>query len=1073
MFASRFSRVCAGLILLVAAPIAVLYGTPQRRQSVNSAILKVISPSATTAAKKAAVAIRPIPLHAALRGAPYISLRDGQTVTTNYVGDSSAAGILRSNSAQPLALASGDFDSDGVPDLVSGFSTGNAGIITIHRGNIDALFPYGAALRNGEPPSFLPNAVAIKVPEPPDFIGTGDFDADGHWDIVTAHLGSNAMYFLRGDGHGNFASPQRIALSGNVTAFTTGEINRADGLTDIVVGVTNGNGSQAVVFESPTGAIHATPETFSLPAPATSMVLGMISGGPMRDLAIGAGNQLIVIHGRDRKLSFGSAAQNTVATANVTHQVLPFAVKALALGHFSDTANLAALGDDGGIHLMQNSNALAQSISRLSAPSTAQPIMAPRPGGASNSKLLRAPSNGAARTAERAALLQTMRQALAGGAAEWKVAATISAPSTAISNSASLAHQFVSAHISTSQYDDLLLLDNQASQVHVLSSKTTRIANALGGGLPKTTSQPMSLAASLDVSGSPAAVLPMRVNQHGLKSLVMLQTGQSAPVISQQTPANIFTVTNTLDIATSSLTAPVPPGSLRAALINAQNSGGSAEIVFNIPTSDPGYNASTGVFLIQPLSVVPPGNDNDFALPPSSETVTIDGYTQPGASPNTLTNGDNAKPVIQIDGGMAITPGGVALELFDTVGAVIRGFIITGWSVTDSSASPPTGGIGLADGGVSDYLEGNFVGVDSSGVATKGNLEGVNIDNGPIFGLTGPGEGGNIFGGTTPQARNIVSGNTDEGIVAEPDAFFLQIQGNYVGTDRTGTIGVLNVGDGVFVPGAEITVGGVLPGAGNLISGNTNYNLSIGNGVPDNSAVNVTAQGNFIGTDVTGTVALPAIASGVGIVNEASNITIGGTTPSARNIISGNQFLGVEVADDSVNVVIQGNYIGVDITGTKAVANGNGLTGENNVPSGGIALDTHTFTSGTPVLNPPANVMIGGAVAGAGNVISGNAGDGVSIMGFDNNDPTFNPNNLSNFVMGNLIGTDVTGANAVPNTQNGLYLLMDAEVTAHSTGSGPAMNNAIGGSAGGAGNVISFNTMNGVLIDGTSSRIRS
>ena len=453
--------------------------------------------------------------------------------------------------------------------------------------------------------------------------------------------------------------------------------------------------------------------------------------------------------------------------------------------------------------------------------------MAPRPGGASNSKPLRAPSNGAARTAERAALLQTMRQALAGGAAEWKVAATISAPSTAISNSASLAHQFVSAHISTSQYDDLLLLDNQASQVHVLSSKTTRIANALGGGLPKTTSQPMSLAASLDVSGSPAAVLPMRVNQHGLKSLVMLQTGQSAPVISQQTPANIFTVTNTLDIATSSLTAPVPPGSLRAALINAQNSGGSAEIVFNIPTSDPGFNASTGVFLIQPLSVVPPGNDDDFALPPSSETVTIDGYTQPGASPNTLANGDNAKPLIQIDGAMATTPGGVALEIFDTVGAVIRGFIITGWSITDSSnPSTPTGGIGLVDEGVSDFIEGNFVGVDSSGVTTKGNLEGVNIDNGPIFGLTGAGEGGDIFGGTTPQARNIVSGNSDEGIVAEPFAFFLQIQGNYVGTDRTGTIGVLNVGDGVFVPGAEITVGGVLPGAGNLISGNTNYNLS-------------------------------------------------------------------------------------------------------------------------------------------------------------------------------------------------------------------------------------------------------
>ena len=83
--------------------------------------------------------------------------------------------------------------------------------------------------------------------------------------------------------------------------------------------------------------------------------------------------------------------------------------------------------------------------------------------------------------------------------------------------------------------------------------------------------------------------------------------------------------------------------------------------------------------------------------------------------------------------------------------------------------------------------------------------------------------------------------------------------------------------------------------------------------------------------------------------------------------------------------------------------------------------------------------------------------------------PIFNPNNLSNFVMGNFIGTDLTGANAVPNTQNGVYLLADAEVAAHSTGSGPAMNNAIGGSGLTAGNVISFNTMNGILIDGQSS----
>ena len=226
MFASRFHRVCGWLFLLVAAPVAVIYAMPQHRQAINSAILASISPSRAAAKRPVHAAIRPIALHAALQGTPYLSLRDGAAVATNYVGDSSATGMLRSNLAQPLALASADFDSDGVPDLVSGYAAGNGGIITIHRGNVDALWPYGAALRNGEPPVFLPNALALKVPEPPDFIGVGDFDADGHWDIVTAHAGSSAMYFLRGwprkfwhaAAHRSFRKPSRHSRPAKLTA---------------------------------------------------------------------------------------------------------------------------------------------------------------------------------------------------------------------------------------------------------------------------------------------------------------------------------------------------------------------------------------------------------------------------------------------------------------------------------------------------------------------------------------------------------------------------------------------------------------------------------------------------------------------------------------------------------------------------------------------------------------------------------------------------------------------------------------------------------------------------------------
>ena len=115
------------------------------------------------------------------------------------------------------------------------------------------------------------------------------------------------------------------------------------------------------------------------------------------------------------------------------------------------------------------------------------------------------------------------------------------------------------------------------------------------------------------------------------------------------------------------------------------------------------------------------------------------------------------------------------------------------------------------------------------------------------------------------------------------------------------------------------TIGGTVAGAGNVISGNSGHGIALAD-----SSSNL-IQGNLVGTNATGTAALPNVA-GVGIVIGAgSNNTIGGTTPGARNLISGN---GVEATarhqicprfhDDSGNLV-QGNYIGTDITGTAAL----------------------------------------------------------------------------------------------------------------------------------------------------------
>src|SRR5262249_46451595 len=140
------------------------------------------------------------------------------------------------------------------------------------------------------------------------------------------------------------------------------------------------------------------------------------------------------------------------------------------------------------------------------------------------------------------------------------------------------------------------------------------------------------------------------------------------------------------------------------------------------------------------------------------------------------------------------------------------------------------------------------------------------------------------------------------------------IQGNYLGTDISGT--VRSGGSyGVFIDGASgNTIGGTGTGARNLISGFTGRGIAISGG-----SGNVIA-GNYIGTNATG---CSALGNDVGVLLQggATGNTIGGTTAAARNVISGNnEGVYINSGGNSGNV-IQGNFIGTDATGAAAVAN--------------------------------------------------------------------------------------------------------------------------------------------------------
>ena len=376
-----------------------------------------------------------------------------------------------------------------------------------------------------------------------------------------------------------------------------------------------------------------------------------------------------------------------------------------------------------------------------------------------------------------------------------------------------------------------------------------------------------------------------------------------------------------------------------------------------------------------------------------------------------------------------------------------------------------------ADG---NTIKGNWIGVNSSLSAASANNTGIRIDGGADA---------NLIGGTTVGERNLVSGNSGYGVlIRDTGTSGNTVAGNYIGTDAEGAVAVANGFDGVRIEGSATgnTVGGSAAGALNVLSGNAAWGVTIDASGTTGNVV----KGNYVGTTAAGNSALPNFG-GVKIAVASGN-TVGGSTAADRNVISGNTRYGVAITGNpSSGNVVKGNYIGTDTTGTADLGNlwdgitisadaltntiGGTTSGDRNVISGNDragVLITGTSVTGNTVLgnyigtnaagtaavpNTQEGVRIeggsdgntiGGSTSGHRNVISGNSGDGVEINGAGSN---------GNFVIGNYIGTDATGANDVGNSGSAVYIC-------------GGNSNEIGGTLAGAGNVISGNN-NGIAID--------
>jgi CSLREA domain-containing protein len=373
---------------------------------------------------------------------------------------------------------------------------------------------------------------------------------------------------------------------------------------------------------------------------------------------------------------------------------------------------------------------------------------------------------------------------------------------------------------------------------------------------------------------------------------------------------------------------------LRAAIQQANATSGADTINFAIP--------GTGIKTIKV------GATGLGGLPDITEQVSIDGYTQPGSSPNTKAVGNNAALKVVLDGSNAGS-GRDGLAIDGASGSVIRGLVINSFGHV---------GIDVVGDSVGTRIEGNFLGTDPTGTLDKGNgNDGVSLFDGPRQ---------TVIGGTTLAARNLISGNEDQGIdlgtSGTPGGLPEEhrIQGNYIGTDRSGTKDLGNANCGVSLNETEgNTLGGTTAASRNVLSGNDA-------GACLFSASDTRVLGNRVGTTASGTGALGNDLSGVEISGSSSFNSLGDGTAAGSNTVAFNAKDGVLVGGASLdnrfsrNSIFSNGGLGIDLLGP-------GESFATDVATPNDPGDADTGPNGlqnTPVISSAKNTSTKTTIAG-------------------------------------------------------------------------------------------------------------
>jgi hypothetical protein len=284
---------------------------------------------------------------------PRIPLQEPQLLPINYAASQSLAQALANGQSQPLSLSTGDFDQDGVDDLVVGYSVSGAGIIAIYPGNIDAFAPqsrtsWNAITASQFPAPFMGVAKTFSTPSRPDFLVSGQFTNRG-LSLIAAARGDNVLYLFAGDGHAHFASSQAVVLPEmrTVTALAAGRFGSGNSLSSLLVGTNGGNGAAPAVllYTSSENGLSLI-ASYPLQAPVMAFAFGDLNGDSITDAVMISGGKLLALYAT-------SAGQAVAAPSPIA---LSFTASAIASGWFVHDRDphlqMAVLSSDGGVHIV-------------------------------------------------------------------------------------------------------------------------------------------------------------------------------------------------------------------------------------------------------------------------------------------------------------------------------------------------------------------------------------------------------------------------------------------------------------------------------------------------------------------------------------------------------------------------------------------------------------------------------------------------------------------------------------------------------------------------------------------------